>query len=110
MITRGLLDVGGFQAIFREIAEKTQSFLSCKVLVDLQDATFKFELSNIDAFINELRLDLWPQSNKLALVTGPVNSLYDQLFILSNNLSGQGLKVAVFYNSKDAVIWLAQGM
>jgi hypothetical protein len=106
MIARGLLDVSGFQAIFREIAETTQSLASCKVLIDLQD---KLEPPRIDAFVNGLRFDLWPQNNKVALVTGPEISLSDQLFILSNNLSSRGLKVAVFHNSKDAVIWLAEG-
>jgi hypothetical protein len=110
MIIRGLLDMSGFERIFREITEKTQSLLGCKVLIDLQDATFKFDLSNIDAFVNKLRSDLWPQNNKVALVTGPAIGLFDQLFILSNNLSSQGLKVAIFHNSKDAVIWLAEGL
>ena len=109
MIARGLLDVSGFEAIFREIAETTQSLVSCKVLIDLQEATYRLEPPRIDAFVNGLRFDLWPQNNKVALVAGPEISLSDQLFILSNNLSNRGLKVAVFHNSKDAVIWLAEG-
>lgn len=109
VIARGLLDVSEFEAIFREVAETTESLLSCKVLIDLQEATYKLEAPTLEAFVNGLRFDFWPQSTKAAFVPARDASLRNQLLVLSNNLSNRGLKVAVFYNSKDAVIWLAEG-
>ncbi|HXV78565.1 MAG TPA: hypothetical protein VEG60_01670 [Candidatus Binatia bacterium] len=56
VITRGSVDIEGFKEIFRHVVNTTRSLLDCKVLIDLQDATYKLDPGDIRA----LRTTLGP--------------------------------------------------
>jgi hypothetical protein len=106
-LTRGPIDMAGVAEIFAEVAEITQPLLDCKVLIDLRDSTYRLDPADIHTFANELRTDLWPDTNKIALVAAPSSAQYNQLFMLSVCLSNRGFKVAVFYDANGAASWLA---
>ena len=59
MITRGILDVGGLEQVFREMATVTQSLLDCKVVIDLQDAVCNLGTTDIQAFANGRKPAAW---------------------------------------------------
>src|SRR4029077_12670859 len=63
IITRGSIDIEGFREIFRNVVNTTRSLLDCKVLIDLQDATYKLEPGDIRAFADNLRPEQWPPTN-----------------------------------------------
>ena len=107
MIVRGPIGSGGLEWIFDEVASATRLLPDSKVLIDLLEATSKFAPIEIGVFVNSLKLDSWSHSPKIALVSAQEIEQYDQLATLSTCLSSRGLQVAVFYESKLAIDWLA---
>jgi hypothetical protein len=107
MITRGIIDIKGFEQIFREVVTATQPLLDCKVVVDLQDTTCNLESAEVQAFVDGMAPELWPATKKVAIVAPQEIDQYNQLVTLTSGLSKRGLKIAVFYDSKLAVTWLA---
>ena len=110
IITRGSVDIEGFREIFRNVVNTTRSLLDCRVLIDLQDATYKLEPADIRAFAENLRPEYWPNTNRVALVSEPDPQDYRQLCVLSTFLSNRAIKNAVFKDTKTAVSWLAEAM
>jgi hypothetical protein len=110
IITRGSVDIDGFREIFRNVVNTTRSLLDCKVLIDLQDATYKLEPGDIRAFAENLRPEYWPSTNRVALVSEPDPQDYRQLCVLSTFLSNRAIKNAVFKDTKTAVSWLTEIM
>ena len=108
IITRGSIDIDGFKQIFRNVADTTQTLLDCKVLIDLQDSTYSLELADIRAFVDNLRPEFWPPTNRVALVSIPDPHHYSELRTLSMLLSNRAIKNAVFRDTKDAVSWLVE--
>ena len=107
MITRGVMDIGGFEQIFREVLTATQPLHDCKVIIDLQDTTCNLENADTHAFVEGIQLDRWPSTNKIAIVSPNELEQYEQLSTLTSGLAKRGLKIAVFDESKPAVTWLA---
>ena len=107
MITRGLLDMEALEQIFQEVTTVTRALLDCKVVIDLQDAVCTLETTDIQAFVNGRKVDGW-SSHKVAMLSPHEIEQYDQLFMLTSGLSKLGFKIAVFYDSKAAVSWLAE--
>ena len=107
MITRGIIDVKGFEQILREVVTATQPLRDCKVVVDLQDTTCNLESLDIQAFVDGAEPDLWPSTIKVAIVAPREIDQYDHLFALTSGLVKRGLKIAVFDDSKPAITWLA---
>lgn len=107
MITRGIVDAKGFEQIFQQVLTATQSLRHCKVVVDLQDTMCNLQKAEIQAFVAGVELDRWPCTNRVAIVAPREIDQYAQLFTLTNGLAKRGLKIAVFYDSKPAVTWLA---
>jgi hypothetical protein len=107
MITRGVMDIKGFDQIFREVITATQSLRDCKIVVDLQDAMCNLENADVQAFADGVQLDQWPSTNRVAVVAQRESDQYDRLLALTNGLAKRGLKIAIFYDSKPAVTWLA---
>jgi hypothetical protein len=107
MITRGILDIKGIEQIFQEVVTATEPLRDCKVVVDLQDVTCNLERADIQAFVDGVRPELWPSTNKIAIVAPREIDQYDHLFALTSGLAKRGLKIAVFYDSKPAITWLA---
>jgi hypothetical protein len=110
MIIRGVMDVGGFDEIAQEVARATESLQHCKVLIDLQDTACSFETKELQTFVNGLKADLWPFSNKVAIVSPREIEQYEQLLMLTSGLSKRGFNSAVFYDSGAAINWLANGV
>ena len=110
IITRGSIDIEGFREIFRNVVNTTRSLLDCRVLIDLQDATYKLEPGDIRAFADNLRPEQWPPTNRVALVSEPDPQDYRQLCVLSTFLSNRAVKNAVFKDTRTAVSWLADAM
>ena len=105
VISRGLIDAAGFGQIFRKIAENIRSLSHCMVMVDLEDAELKIEDAEFHAIASGLDPDLWPRTNKIALVSSDVDK-FDRLCVLSQILCGMGFRVAAFREDKAAVGWL----
>jgi hypothetical protein len=110
VITRGSVDIDGFREIFRNVVNTTRSLLDCRVLIDLQDATYNLEPGDIRAFAENLRPEYWPSTNRVALVSESDPQDYSQLCVLSTYLSNRAIKNAVFKDTKTAVNWLAEIM
>ena len=107
MITRGVLDIEGIEQIFQEVVTATEPLRDCKVVVDLQDVTCTLERADIQAFVDGVATGALAFHNKIAIVAPRGIDQYDQLFILTSGLAKRGLKIAIFYDSKAAVTWLA---
>jgi hypothetical protein len=108
VITRGLVDLEGLRQIFRNIVDTTRSLLDCRVLVDLQDATYCLEPGDIHDFAVHLRPEFWPPTNRVALVSVPEPQDYRQLCLLSTFLSNRRIRNAVFQDTKSALSWLVE--
>jgi hypothetical protein len=107
MIARGVMEIRGFEQIFREVLTATQALRDCKVVIDLQDTACNLESADIRAFVEGGELDLWPSNNKMAIVSPHELEQHDQLATLASGLAKRGLKIAVFHDSKRAITWLA---
>jgi hypothetical protein len=104
--THGLIDTAAFKQMFHKIASLTQPRLGCKTLIDLQYVWGTLETADIDTVANELPPDLWPPTNKVALISAPESDQYEQLFVLRTAISNHGFKVGLFPDPKDAINWL----
>ena len=107
MIVRGHIDVSGFEQIAQEAAKVCRPLAHCKVIIDLQDGTYRLELEHIHAFVRGLKPDVWPVAHRIALVSSSELNDYDQLLLLRNVLSKHGCNVAAFRDPKVATSWLA---
>ena len=88
----------------------TRSLLDCRVLIDLQDATYNLEPGDIHAFAENLRPEYWPPTNRVALVSESDPQDYGKLCVLSTFLSNRAIRNAVFKDTKTAVSWLTEIM
>jgi len=104
------VDIDGFREIFRNVVNTTRSLLDCRVLIDLQDATYNLEPGDIRDFAENLKPEYWPPTNRVALVSEPDPQDYRQLCVLSAFLSNRAIRNAVFKDTKTAVNWLAEIM
>jgi hypothetical protein len=108
VITRGLVDLEGLRQIFRNIVDTTRSLLDCRVLVDLQDATYCLEPGELHDFAVNLRPEFWPPTNRVALVSVPEPQDYCRLCLLSTFLSNRRIRNAVFKDTRSALSWLVE--
>jgi hypothetical protein len=106
IISRGLIDREGFRRIFDEIGQKIRALPQCRVLVDLEDATYSLEPADLVAVADEARLNLSQHRMKLALVSGRNVERFNPILLLSTSLLERGFDVAAFQNMKEAVAWL----
>jgi hypothetical protein len=108
VITGGLIDAEGLEQIFRKIVETTQPLLSCKVLIDLEEAILKLEYGDIHRLVSRFGPDLSPDKIKIALVSSREIDDSNRLRVLSALLQKLGLQVDVFGDAKGAVTWLSE--
>jgi hypothetical protein len=108
MIARGLLDRAALEQIFQEVTTVTQPLQDCKVIIDLQDAACHLKTADIQTFVSGLKLDGWPATNKVAMVSPRDSEQHDQLLMLTRDLAKVNFKMAVFTDSKSAVNWLTE--
>jgi hypothetical protein len=107
VITRGPVDIDGFKYLFDKVIEETRPLLDCKVLIDFQDSKFKLLPSDAAEFVDSIDLHSWPHNNKVALVSSPEIEQYRQLAMLGDGLTKRTVKIAVFYDTKEAIGWLS---
>ena len=108
VITGGIIDPAALEQIFRQVTEKTQSLLDCKVLIDLDTADLRLEPVDLLGVFQTLVADLSHRSIKMALVSSPGTDA-DRLDLLRAYLCRAGLTVALFDDPKSAVAWLSGG-
>ena len=108
MISRGVMDIRGFEQMLQEVATATQPLRDCKVVIDLQDTVCNLENADIQAFVDGAPHDLWPSTIEVAIVSPREIEQCDPLSLLTNGLAKRGLRIAAFYDSKAAVTWLAE--
>lgn len=107
VITRGHVDLAAFEYILDRVSEATQPLLDCKILIDFQDALFRFLPVEVANFLNGFEFARWPHSNRIALVSSPDMQQYRQLGGLRDSLVEMKLEVGVFYDTRDAIDWLS---
>jgi len=107
-LTRGLLDAGGFERLFRLIKDASERETNCKILIDLADAICHFEPPDIERIVEDLNGDLQTRDHRVALISPADIGQYDQLSELRAGLAVCGLKIAVFTHTKAAADWLAE--
>jgi hypothetical protein len=107
IITRGHVDLAGFEYILDRVIDATQTLLDCKVLIDFQDATFHFLPADVAKFLARFEFSKWPHSNRIALVSSSDMLQYRQLGGLRDNLVEMKLEVGVFHDTRVAIDWLS---
>jgi hypothetical protein len=107
VIIGGIIDPPVMEQIFREVTEKIQSLLDCKVLIDLDAADLRFEPADLQV-VCALAAALGHRSIKIALVSAPGTDA-DRLDLLRDSLCRAGLTAALFDDLKSAVTWLSGG-
>jgi hypothetical protein len=108
VIARGVIDAEALKQILSDIAERTQHPFDGEVLVDLRNGTCSLKTGTIYAIANELKANLWPLENKVAMVSARDIEQYDQILLLSSCVSNRGFKLAAFYDLDRALQWLSQ--
>ena len=109
MFIRGSMDIAACRRVLDKLAEATQSFLDCKILVDFQDSKCQFSPSDVREIALTFDVSAWPHSNKIALISSPDMEQYHLLGILGDCLLDMKIDVSVFYEMRDAISWLARG-
>jgi hypothetical protein len=107
VIAGGIIDPAELEQIFRQVTEKIQSLLDCKVLIDLDAADLRFEPADLQV-VCALAAALGHRSIKIALVSSPATDV-DRLDLLRDSLCRAGLTAALFDDLKSAVGWLSGG-
>ena len=107
ILARGPMNRAAFWQLFDEIETAIHGLSECKVLVDLSDSTYQIDGTEMETLTAKLRIDRWPQGNKIAFVSAPEISDYHRLFFLRTALVARGLMTEVFRTSKIAIDWLA---
>jgi|SRR5262250_1759543 len=106
-LTRGSLDVEGFEQLFRQIKNAMPSLLHCKILVDLADVACQLDSLQIDRLVDELS-DFWLDEDRVALISPSDIGQYHRLSNLRARLSNRGFKFGVFVETKAAADWLTE--
>jgi hypothetical protein len=109
VIAHGEIDREGLKQIFNEIEKTTRTLASCKVFIDLEEASLNVRPPAIHGIANQLQLHLKSDSIKLAVVASKFDRC-GRLHLLRDLLCSQGLRVAVFDNTKNAAAWLSDGI
>ena len=107
VIVGGIIDPLVMEQIFRQVTEKIQSLLDCKVLIDLDAADLRFEPADLRV-VYALAAALGHRSIKIALVSSRGTDT-ERLDLLRDSLCRAGLTTALFDDLKSAVAWLSGG-
>jgi hypothetical protein len=108
VIARGEIDREALKRIFNEIEKTSRPLVNCKVFIDLEEASLNVRPAAIHAIANRLELHLTSNPVKMAVVASKFDRC-GRLRLLRDLLSSQGLRVAVFDNTKTAAAWLSDG-
>jgi len=75
-------------------------------LIDFENANLRIEPADIDELVNGLSPDLRLGNIKIALVSSAEIDDSEQLRVVSDSLSREDLRAAVFDSAQKAVLWL----
>jgi hypothetical protein len=106
IIVGGLVDTEGLERIFRQVAAIIHHLFNCKILIDFENANLRIEPADIDELVNGLGPDLRLGNIKIALVSSAEIDDSEQLRVVSDSLSREDLRAAVFDSAQKAVLWL----
>jgi hypothetical protein len=108
VIAQGEIDRESLKRVFDEVATSSRSLLHCDVFIDFENASLNVRPAAICAIANQLELHLTSKPIKIALVASKFDRC-GRLHLLRDLLCDQGLRVAVFDNTKTAAAWLSEG-
>jgi hypothetical protein len=108
VIAQGEIDREALKRVFNEIEKTSRPLVNCKVFIDLEEASLNVRPAAIHAIANRLELHLKSNPVKMAVVASKFDRC-GRLRLLRDLLSSQGLRVAVFDNTKTAAAWLSDG-
>jgi hypothetical protein len=108
VIAQGDIDRETLKRIFDEIGKIRRPLANCKVLIDLEEASLNIRPSVIRCMANEFELHLTSNPIKLAVVASKFDRC-GRLHLLFDLLCSQGLRVALFDDTKTAASWLSDG-
>jgi hypothetical protein len=108
VIAQGEIDRESLKRVFDEIEKTSRPLVSCKVFIDLEQASLNIRPAAIHAIANRLELHLKSKSIKMAVVASNFDRC-GRLHLLRDLLCDQGLRVALFDNTKTAACWLSEG-
>jgi hypothetical protein len=108
VIAQGEIDSEALKRVFDEIATSSRPVLDCKVFIDFEKASLNVRPAAIRAITNQLELHLTSKPIKMALVASKFDRC-GRLHLLRDLLCSEGLRVAVFDNTKTAATWLSDG-
>jgi len=104
LVARGVLNIAGFHQILVEIHRLSEFRPECEVVIDLVDATYALQPSEIDDLIGQTP---WSRRHQIALIARNGDH-FNQLSLLSVCLLKHGIQTAVFYDASVAVEWLGR--
>ena len=107
VIAQGEIDREALKRVFDEVETRSRPILHCKVFIDFEKASLYVRPAAIHAIANQLELHLKSNPIKLAVVA-PKFDRCGRLYLLRDLLCSQGLRVALFNNTKTAAAWLSE--
>jgi hypothetical protein len=105
-LTKGTIDTGAFRQIFRAVARTTCPLRQEKILIDLVEATYAPEFTDVDDLIKEAGWDRRAANFRIAIVSACDIEQYNGLLKFSALLSSRGVNVSAFCSLRVAVDWL----
>ena len=106
IITRGLVDLAGFEYVLDAVIDQTRSLLDCKVLIDFQDSILHFRPPDVANFLASFHFEKWPHNHRIALVSSQDPLQYRRLGHLAGGLATMKLEVRPFCDTREAIDWL----
>ena len=110
IITSGPIDRESLEDMICRTLEATQPLANCKVLIDFEAANLVLSASDVRTVMSRLNRGAWSHNIRIALVSSPDIDRSEQLAVLKNSLSGLGLRVGLFVDSREGVNWLLHGI
>jgi hypothetical protein len=108
VIAQGEIDREALKRVFDEIETSSRPVLDYKVFIDFEKASLNVRPAAIRALTNQFELHLTSKPIKMALVASKFDRC-GRLHLLRDLLCSEGLRVAVFDNTKTAATWLSDG-
>jgi hypothetical protein len=108
VIAQGDIDREALKRVFGEIRKTSRSLSSCGVFIDLEEASLNIQSLGIHIIANQFGPELKLNIIKIAVVSSEFDPC-GRLHLLRDLLCGQGLRVAVFDDTKTAAAWLSGG-
>ena len=106
VLAQGIIDRKALERVFGEVKRTSRALSSCAVFIDLEEAILKVQPSGIHAVAKQFGPDLKLNIIKVAVVSSEFDHCR-RLHVLREALCRQGLRVALFGDTKTAAAWLS---